>query len=158
MPCRDGGSIEQSPLFSVAEPGSAARSPSRSRARHRDASRCIRAQLRRQFDTLYREGETVPRVRAIAVHPFVTGQPHRIGVLDASGTFLERLLAVALEHQLRAIRVRACGYFKYRAAMTGLLNAAKEVREHGTFGYIDTSLAVVSKNVVQEIRQGSLVG
>src|SRR5213079_2649106 len=23
----------------------------------------------------------------------------------------------------------------YRAAMTGLLNAAKEVREHGTFGY-----------------------
>src|SRR3954469_23303807 len=29
----------------------------------------------------------------------------------------------------------------YRAAMTGLLNAAKEVREHGTFAYIDTSLA-----------------
>jgi 2-methylisocitrate lyase-like PEP mutase family enzyme len=29
----------------------------------------------------------------------------------------------------------------YRAAMTGLLNAAKEVRERGTFGYIDTSLA-----------------
>ena len=26
----------------------------------------------------------------------------------------------------------------YRAAMTGLMNAAKEVREHGTFGYIDT--------------------
>jgi 2-methylisocitrate lyase-like PEP mutase family enzyme len=29
----------------------------------------------------------------------------------------------------------------YRAAMTGLLNAAKEAREHLTFGYIDTSLA-----------------
>jgi hypothetical protein len=29
----------------------------------------------------------------------------------------------------------------YRAAMTGLLNAAKEVREHLTFGYIDNSLA-----------------
>src|SRR5262249_13754415 len=29
----------------------------------------------------------------------------------------------------------------YRAAMTGLMSAAKEVREHGTFGYIDTSLA-----------------
>ena len=29
----------------------------------------------------------------------------------------------------------------YRAAMTGLMNAAKEVREHGTFGYLDTSLA-----------------
>jgi peptidoglycan/xylan/chitin deacetylase (PgdA/CDA1 family) len=42
------------------------------------------AMLRRQFDTLYREGETVPRVMAIAVHPFVTGQPHRIGALDTA--------------------------------------------------------------------------
>jgi allantoinase len=42
------------------------------------------AMLQRQFDTLYREGETVPRVMAIAVHPFVTGQPHRIGALDAA--------------------------------------------------------------------------
>jgi peptidoglycan/xylan/chitin deacetylase (PgdA/CDA1 family) len=42
------------------------------------------AMLRRQFDTLYREGETVPRVMAIAVHPFVTGQPHRIGALDSA--------------------------------------------------------------------------
>ena len=40
------------------------------------------AMLKRQFDTLYREGETVPRVMAIAVHPFVTGQPHRIGALE----------------------------------------------------------------------------
>jgi peptidoglycan/xylan/chitin deacetylase (PgdA/CDA1 family) len=40
--------------------------------------------LRRQFDTLYREGETSGRVMAIAVHPFVTGQPHRIGALDAA--------------------------------------------------------------------------
>ncbi len=29
----------------------------------------------------------------------------------------------------------------YRAAMTGLMQAAKEVREHGTFGYVDTSIA-----------------
>jgi allantoinase len=42
------------------------------------------AMLKRQFDTLYREGEAVPRVMAIAVHPFVTGQPHRIGALDAA--------------------------------------------------------------------------
>jgi 2-methylisocitrate lyase-like PEP mutase family enzyme len=34
----------------------------------------------------------------------------------------------------------------YKAAMTGLLNAAKEVREHGTFGYIDTSLATPEMN------------
>lgn len=38
--------------------------------------------LRDQFDTLYREGEHSGRVMAIAVHPFVTGQPHRIGALD----------------------------------------------------------------------------
>ena len=34
--------------------------------------------LRRQFDVLYRESEASGRVMAIAVHPFVTGQPHRI--------------------------------------------------------------------------------
>jgi 2-methylisocitrate lyase-like PEP mutase family enzyme len=34
----------------------------------------------------------------------------------------------------------------YRAAMTGLLNAAKEVREDGTFGYIDTSLGTPDMN------------
>ena len=34
----------------------------------------------------------------------------------------------------------------YRAAMTGLLNAAKEVREHGTFGYIDSSLGTPDMN------------
>jgi 2-methylisocitrate lyase-like PEP mutase family enzyme len=34
----------------------------------------------------------------------------------------------------------------YRAAMTGLLSAAKEVREHGTFGYIDTSIAAPDMN------------
>jgi 2-methylisocitrate lyase-like PEP mutase family enzyme len=34
----------------------------------------------------------------------------------------------------------------YRAAMTGLFNAAKEVREHGTFGYLDTSLATPEMN------------
>jgi 2-methylisocitrate lyase-like PEP mutase family enzyme len=34
----------------------------------------------------------------------------------------------------------------YRAAMTGLLAAAKEVREHGTFGYIDTSIATPDMN------------
>jgi peptidoglycan/xylan/chitin deacetylase (PgdA/CDA1 family) len=40
--------------------------------------------LRAQFDVLYREGEDSGRVMAIAVHPFVSGQPHRIGALDAA--------------------------------------------------------------------------
>lgn len=34
----------------------------------------------------------------------------------------------------------------YRAAMTGLMTAAKEVREHGTFGYLDSSLATPDLN------------
>ncbi|HEY1719803.1 MAG TPA: polysaccharide deacetylase family protein [Magnetospirillaceae bacterium] len=42
------------------------------------------AMLRRQFDVLYREGAQSGRVMAIAVHPFVTGQPHRIGALDSA--------------------------------------------------------------------------
>jgi allantoinase len=40
--------------------------------------------LKAQFDVLYREGAESGRVMAIAVHPFVTGQPHRIGALDAA--------------------------------------------------------------------------
>jgi peptidoglycan/xylan/chitin deacetylase (PgdA/CDA1 family) len=40
--------------------------------------------LKAQFDVLHREGEASGRVMAIAVHPFVTGQPHRIGALDAA--------------------------------------------------------------------------
>ena len=29
----------------------------------------------------------------------------------------------------------------YRMAMTGLVEAAREMREHGTFGYLDRSMA-----------------
>jgi len=38
--------------------------------------------IRRQFDVLYRESAESGRVMAIAVHPFVTGQPHRIVALE----------------------------------------------------------------------------
>lgn len=34
----------------------------------------------------------------------------------------------------------------YKAAMTGLLNAAREVADHGTFGYLDTTLATPDLN------------
>jgi len=40
--------------------------------------------LKRQFDCLYREAAEVPRVMAIAIHPFVTGAPYRIGALDSA--------------------------------------------------------------------------
>lgn len=38
--------------------------------------------LRRQFDVLYRDSAQSGRVMAIAVHPFVSGQPHRIVALE----------------------------------------------------------------------------
>ncbi len=37
-----------------------------------------------QFDTLYREGAESGRVMAIALHPYLTGMPYRIGALDAA--------------------------------------------------------------------------
>jgi allantoinase len=40
--------------------------------------------IRRQFDVLYREGAQSGRVMAIALHPYVTGVPHRIDALDSA--------------------------------------------------------------------------
>jgi peptidoglycan/xylan/chitin deacetylase (PgdA/CDA1 family) len=40
--------------------------------------------IRRQFDVLYAEGAESGRVMAIALHPYLTGMPHRIGALDAA--------------------------------------------------------------------------
>lgn len=38
----------------------------------------------RQFDVLYRESARSARVMAIALHPYITGVPHRIDALDAA--------------------------------------------------------------------------
>ncbi|MDB5774379.1 MAG: hypothetical protein JWP38_512 [Herbaspirillum sp.] len=38
---------------------------------------------RDQFDQLYKEGATIPRVMAISLHPYLTGAPHRIRYLEA---------------------------------------------------------------------------
>jgi peptidoglycan/xylan/chitin deacetylase (PgdA/CDA1 family) len=46
--------------------------------------------IRRQFDTLYREGGQSGRVMAIGLHPFVIGVPHRIGALDAGLAYILR--------------------------------------------------------------------
>jgi allantoinase len=40
--------------------------------------------IRRQFDVLYQEGAESGRVMAICLHPYIIGQPHRIGALDAA--------------------------------------------------------------------------
>lgn len=38
---------------------------------------------RDQFDQLYKEGATIPRIMAISIHPYLTGVPHRIKYLEA---------------------------------------------------------------------------
>ena len=38
---------------------------------------------RDQFDRLYQEGASIPRVMAISIHPYLTGVPHRIRYLEA---------------------------------------------------------------------------
>jgi hypothetical protein len=44
---------------------------------------------RDHFDTLYREGAENARIMAIAVHPYITGVPHRIGYFDKIFEFLK---------------------------------------------------------------------
>ena len=43
-----------------------------------------------QFDTLHEEGIEQPRVMAIALHPFVTGQPFRIKYLDKAIKYIKK--------------------------------------------------------------------
>ena len=42
------------------------------------------AMIRRQFDVLYREGASSGRVMAIALHPYISGVPHRIDALRSA--------------------------------------------------------------------------
>jgi allantoinase len=46
--------------------------------------------IKRQFDVLYREGAASGRVMAIALHPYLTGQPHRIDALDEALEYICR--------------------------------------------------------------------
>jgi allantoinase len=48
---------------------------------HRTAEQ-FRDMICRQFDVLYREGAKSGRVMAIALHPYLTGVPHRIGAFE----------------------------------------------------------------------------
>ncbi len=48
---------------------------------HRTAEQ-FRDMICRQFDVLYREGAQSGRVMAIALHPYLTGVPHRIGAFE----------------------------------------------------------------------------
>jgi peptidoglycan/xylan/chitin deacetylase (PgdA/CDA1 family) len=56
---------------------------------HRTADE-FRDMICRQFDVLYREGAESGRVMAIALHPYLTGVPHRIDAFDAALDYICR--------------------------------------------------------------------
>ena len=56
---------------------------------HRTADE-FRDMICRQFDVLYREGAQSGRVMAIALHPYLTGVPHRIDAFDAALAYICR--------------------------------------------------------------------
>lgn len=56
---------------------------------HRTADE-FRDMICRQFDVLYREGAASGRVMAIAIHPYLTGVPHRIDAFDAALAHISR--------------------------------------------------------------------
>ena len=43
-----------------------------------------------QFDTLYEEGRQTARIMAIAVHPYITGVPHRIGYFSKIFEYIQK--------------------------------------------------------------------
>jgi hypothetical protein len=62
------------------------------------------AMLKRQFDTLYREGETVPRVMAIAVHPFVTARAENAVTRTAPNTAAKAIAQPPVRRTIRPSR------------------------------------------------------
>jgi allantoinase len=77
----------------------------------------------RQFDVLYREGGQSGRVMAIAIHPYLTGVPHRIDAFDA-----------ALDYICRHDRVwKATGaeIARHYRASHGMLETRKKRNEGG---------------------------
>ena len=56
---------------------------------HRTADE-FRDMICRQFDVLYREGAESARVMAIAIHPYLTGVPHRMDAFEAALAYIRR--------------------------------------------------------------------
>src|SRR5262249_29864657 len=44
--------------------------------------------IRSQFDTLYEESAEIPRVMAIALHPYISGAPYRIRAVDSAFKYI----------------------------------------------------------------------
>src|SRR5438067_8237099 len=103
-----------------------------------DTIRPLQAFEKAGADVLFAPG--LPELAAVRAVCAAVGKPvnFMVGIKGKSFTVAE--LAAA------GVRRISLATSLYRAAMTGLLNAAKEVRQHGTFGYIDTSLATPEMN------------
>ena len=54
------------------------------------------------------------------------------------------------ELQAAGVRRISLATSLYRAAMTGLVEAAREVKEQGTFSYLDRSLSTAELNVFMQ--------
>ena len=50
-----------------------------------------------QFDRLWTEGEYIPRVMAISVHPYVTGAAHRIGYFEKLLDYIQSKPGVSIQ-------------------------------------------------------------
>ena len=50
----------------------------------------VLAEMSPEFDRLYAEGATNPRVMALAVHPYISGAPHRIGYVEAAYDYIRQ--------------------------------------------------------------------
>ncbi len=56
---------------------------------HHPAEELLR-RAKDQFDTLYAEGKKTARVMAIAVHPYISGAPHRIKYFDRIFQYIKK--------------------------------------------------------------------
>jgi len=65
----------------------------------------------RQFDVLYREGAQSGRVMAIALHPYLSGVPHRIGALDEALAYICKH-----EHVWKATGAEIARHYRAQAA------------------------------------------
>jgi len=71
-------------------PVNAHRERTRPRRAGADGSRNASPRARDQFETLYAEGAKSARVMAIAVHPYISGVPHRIKYFDRIYAYLRK--------------------------------------------------------------------
>ena len=70
-----------------------------------------------QFDRLYAEGKNRAKIMALAIHPYISGQPHRIKYLEAIYDYARRFSGVLhwngaeiLDWYLAAAKAAKTGY------------------------------------------------